>query len=197
MIGFDSIAKHKEIMVMSYKKYRSENSGRSMIEIIGVLTIMSLISVAAVVLVQSGLASHKRARAIDEVSAIVENVRGLYPDGFERLTTDFDTGTKLIDALYLNTVTPFGSETRYGVMGNKSKDVLFVALSGLNEEDCAILSAQSWVNVSATQCYVVKGEESVSYTLILTFSFGSEKPIIYEPGEPFAQEAEGLGGRVP
>ena len=52
-------------------------SGRSMVEIVGVLGVMGLISVAAFVLIRSGMASQKRSRAADEVATLVASARAL------------------------------------------------------------------------------------------------------------------------
>ncbi|MBO7645322.1 MAG: hypothetical protein J6S57_03395 [Alphaproteobacteria bacterium] len=139
-------------MACTKHRCKCETSGRSMLEIIGVLVVMTMISAGAVVLVKSGMMTQKRNRTVDEVSAIVENIRGMYPDGFQNLTKDPEQGTQLIDALYLNTVTPFGSGTSYSVVGNGTKDYFFVTINGLDTDDCVVLSAQTWPNALNVEC---------------------------------------------
>ncbi len=137
---------------MSNKQYKYEDSGRSMVEIIGVLAVMSLITAGAMVLVRSGATSQKRARTFDEVMAIVENIRGLYPDGFADLPTDEAEGTKLIDGLYLNTTTPFGPDTKYSIKGVGEKDYFELFIRGLDDDDCMVLATQTWPEVWGASC---------------------------------------------
>ena len=131
------------------KFFEKHESGRSMVEIVGVLAVMGLITAGAFVLVRSGTAAQKRSRAVDEVSVIAENVRGLYADseGFSELTDNTTDGTTLIDALYLNTITPFGQDTVYSVVKNSSDNSKFyVKMIGLEQEDCKALAATAWPN---------------------------------------------------
>ena len=138
--------------MQEYKYTKCDEAGRSMIEIIGVLAIMGLVTSGAMVLVRSGMASQKRSRTFDEVMAIVENMRGLYPDGFEEMPTDEAEGTKLIDGLYLNTETPFGSGTSYSVTGHGSRTEFEVRINGLDDDDCMVLATQSWPNSLYASC---------------------------------------------
>ena len=57
------------------KSYKNQESGRSIIEIMGVLGLMGLISIGAFVLIRSGMASHRRTMVMDDVSKIVTGVR--------------------------------------------------------------------------------------------------------------------------
>jgi len=130
---------------MKYK-HNEHESGRSMVEIIGVLAIMGMIAAAATMLITNGMTVSKRARARDDVSAIVENVRGLYPDGFTNLTNSETDGTALIDSLYLNTTTPYGAGTTYSVV-RVTKDEFNVIVSGLDDDECSVLIKQTWADV--------------------------------------------------
>ena len=125
-------------------KYKNETSGRSMVEIIGALAVMSLISAAAVVLVRMGSESQKRSRIFDDVMTIAENVRGMYPDDFGLLDTNADKNQELVTALGFTT-TPFGAGTKYSIARpTKGTDKFYVMISGLSEDDCMILSKQTW-----------------------------------------------------
>ena len=137
-----------------YKYMQQDDAGRSMIEIVGVLAIMGLMTAGAMVLVRSGSASNKRARASDEVMAIVENIRGLYAgeDGFSQMPTTEAEGTQLIDALYLNTVTPLGPDTKYSVKGVGEKEYFEVFLRGLDDDDCRVLAMKTWPDAFNVSC---------------------------------------------
>ena len=130
-------------------------SGRSMVEIIGVLAVMGLITAGAFVLLRSGGAAQKRSRAMDDVAVIAENIRGLYAesDDFSELTDVEAQGTALIDALYLHTKTPFGQGTTYSVVKNDNPANFSVKLIGLEKEDCNALAATVWPNaISGATC---------------------------------------------
>ena len=147
------------------KIFKNHESGRSMIEIVGVLAVMGLITAGAFVLIRSGGAAQKRSRAMDEVAAIAENIRGLYAeaDDFSDLTDNTTQGTALIDALYLNKTTPFGANTTYTVVKNSDASGFVVKLIGLADEDCNGLAAAAWQNASgAAEC--VKGIVSVPFS---------------------------------
>ena len=138
-----------------YKYMQNEEFGRSMIEIIGVLAISALLTGGAFVLIRGAMANQKRSRAIDEVAAIVENVRGLYAgrDDFSSLTNDMAYGTRLVDGFYLNTVTPFGADTRYSVVRNPDDNNTFlVLLTNLKSDDCTDLAEQTWPDAMLASC---------------------------------------------
>lgn len=57
------------------KKYSSNQSGRSMIEMLGVLAIVGVLSVAGIAGYSKAMAKYKVNKLIDQVSNIVANVR--------------------------------------------------------------------------------------------------------------------------
>lgn len=140
-------------------------SGRSMVEIVGVLAVMGLITAGAFVLIRGGSAAQKRSRAMDDVAVIAENIRGLYAesDDFKDLTDNVAKGTALIDALYLNTTTPFGGKTRYTVVRTDDAQGFIVKLIGLEREDCNGLAAAAWSNSNGPAKCDNKGVVSVVF----------------------------------
>ena len=140
-------------------------SGRSMIEIVGVLAVMGLITAGAFVLIRGGSATQKRSRAMDDVAVIAENIRGLYAesDDFKDLTDNDAKGTVLIDALYLNTATPFGGKTSYTVVRTDDAQGFIVKLIGLDAKDCSALAAAAWSNSNGPAKCDNKGVVSVVF----------------------------------
>ena len=57
------------------KQNKKHESGRSMIEMVGVLAVMGLITAAAFVLITSAMRSQKLSRADDDISALAAGVR--------------------------------------------------------------------------------------------------------------------------
>ena len=140
-------------------------SGRSMVEIVGVLAVMGLITAGAFVLIRGGSAAQKRSRAMDDVAVIAENIRGLYAesDDFKDLTDNDAKGTVLIDALYLNTATPFGGKTSYTVVRTDDAQGFIVKLIGLDAKDCSALAAAAWPNSNGPAKCDNKGIVSVVF----------------------------------
>jgi len=60
------------------QKTKKTESGRSMIEMVGVLAVMGLITATAFILISSAMNNQRMSRANDDVSAIVSGVRTMY-----------------------------------------------------------------------------------------------------------------------
>ena len=150
---------------MKMKIGKKRESGRSMIEIVGVLGVMGLITAGAFVLIRSGSATQKLNRVKDDVAMIAENIRGVYAesDDFSGLTDVDAEGTALIDALYLNTTTPFGQNTKYSVVRDNTAKGFVVKLSGLTSQDCNALAKFAWPN-STTGATCNNGVVSVTFS---------------------------------
>mgnify|MGYP007013873009 CR=1 FL=1 len=139
------------------KKYYNEESGRSMIEMLGVLSVMGMITAAAFVLLNSGRASQRLARLNDDVANIAVNVRGVFAESpdYKKLPGDDDwkKGVEFLDALYMPTVTPFGGGTMYSVAHwAKDPSYFFVIVAGLSEDDCDALANRSWEDAEQAHC---------------------------------------------
>lgn len=59
---------------MTTRKYES---GRSLVEMVGVLALMGLLTAAAFLLVRSGMMAQKVSRTADEINTLVANVRAI------------------------------------------------------------------------------------------------------------------------
>ena len=55
--------------------YKSEQSGRSMVEMLGVLAIIGVLSVGGIAGYSKAMAKFKTSKALDQVSTTVANVR--------------------------------------------------------------------------------------------------------------------------
>ena len=58
--------------------YKSEQSGRSMVEMLGVLAIIGVLSVGGIAGYSKAMAKFKLSKAMDQVSMLVANIRTLY-----------------------------------------------------------------------------------------------------------------------
>lgn len=147
------------------KKYNESESGRSMVEMIGVLSVMGLITAGAFALISHGMASHRISRANDDVASIAENVRALFAENadYSNLPSDVSKGTKLLDAMSLATTTPFGSSTTYSVIKDSENSKGFVVvLNGLNANMCGVLANRAWNGSAEVSCE----KDTVSITFV-------------------------------
>ena len=139
------------------KKYSKSESGRSMVEMVGVLSVMGMITAGAFALLRSGQASQKISRANDDVANIVGNIRALFAENedYSNLpsASELNKGTKLLDAMSLTTTTPFGSSTTYSVTRNSNDLSGFVVLlRGLSDKDCTVLANRAWEGSATASC---------------------------------------------
>ena len=132
------------------KKYES---GRSMVEMVGVLAVMGLITAGAFVLMRSGMATQKRNRAQDEIANIVSTIRTLSAgaDDFSNLidyADDDEKGANLLTSLHLPRITPFcgdGMKRFYTVRWYKKyPQQFFVKIVNIDSGDCRALKATAW-----------------------------------------------------
>lgn len=127
-----------------------QESGRSMVEIIGVIAIMALISAGAFILIRSGMASQRRSIIVDDVSKIVSGIRSLYSDYDDLATLD---GDGAMVAMGVDTSGPDGvTYTVAPVKNSDNKYMLFKVTigGGLSYQDCMVLGAKSWSGAVAS-----------------------------------------------
>ena len=99
-------------------------SGRSMVEMMGVLAIMGVITAGAILLINAGLNSSKRRSVDDEVTMLVTGIRDSF-SGYD----DFSN--------------PYGGT--YGVAVDPSNPRQFiVSINGLSQSECEALKVRTW-----------------------------------------------------
>ncbi len=122
-------------------KIRKRESGRSMIEMVGVLAITGLLTAGAFVLISSGMASQKRNRAADEIATIVQEMQSVDLKKVPKVE-DYDSGIKLVEQMRLPLQTPFGSDTYYSVTSDGT--YFFVHMLNIEKTDCQALERRAW-----------------------------------------------------
>jgi type II secretory pathway pseudopilin PulG len=118
----------------------ASEAGRSMIEMLGVLAIMGVITVGAIAMISAAMRSQKRTSVQDEVAQIVTGVRGLLGeyDDFSGI----DNGT-IFAAIGMSAKNPYGGDYRLEVNpANPQQFILTIA--GLNKSDCQYFKVKAW-----------------------------------------------------
>jgi type II secretory pathway pseudopilin PulG len=117
-----------------------QESGRSMIEMLGVLAIMGIITVGAITMISAAMKSQKRTTVNDEVVQIVTNVRQLLGeyDDFSNINN-----ATIFGAIGITSKNPYGGN--YELAVNQSNARQFVlSISGLSKSDCEYFVTKAW-----------------------------------------------------
>ncbi|MCL2748687.1 MAG: hypothetical protein FWE50_01285 [Alphaproteobacteria bacterium] len=121
-------------------KFINQESGRSMIEMLGVLAIMGVITVGAITMISAAMRSQKRTALQDEVAQLVTGVRtilGEYDD-----FSNLDNAT-IFAAVGMSDKNPYGG--KYSLMVNPSNTRQFIlTIDGLSSSDCKYFQAKAW-----------------------------------------------------
>lgn len=120
------------------KTNKKQQSGRSMIEMVGVLAVMGLITAGAFVLISSANSSSRRNRVVDDVMNIAAGVRALYADA-DALPTTMPSG--ILTLVNGPTKTPYNSD--YTVTTD-TNTTFKIAFSTKTDADCKALAAKQW-----------------------------------------------------
>ena len=136
-------------------KTKKQESGRSMVEMVGVLAIMGLITAGAFVLLGSRYRSQKRSRATDEIDLIASNVRAMGAQAennstkFDKLPAgDTDNGQKkgialataLLDSA--DGATPFGGS--YGAYQIDRGAKFAIKMIGIDASECEAMAGRQY-----------------------------------------------------
>lgn len=149
--------------VMRIQKYES---GRSLVEIVGVLALMGLLTAASFVLVQSGMTAQKISKAADHISTLIANVRTISAErgdfcGIPNCTEYSTSGANLAGAILDSETkvdTPVGG--KYSVCYSNC-NTAWVYIYGLGVDDCEMMASRAYSGgiaecVKDNKTYVLK-----------------------------------------
>lgn len=117
-----------------------QESGRSMIEMLGVLAIMGVITVGAITMISAAMRSQKRTTVNDEVAQIVTGVRQLLGeyDDFSNINN-----ATIFGAIGMSSKTPYGGN--YELAVNPANPRQFIlSINGLSKSDCEFFVTKAW-----------------------------------------------------
>ena len=117
-----------------------QESGRSMIEMLGVLAIMGVITVGAISLISTAMRTQKRNAVNDEVIEIVTGVRQLLGeyDDFSNIND-----STIFGAIGMSNKNPYGGTYTVSVDPTNSRQFI-VGVNGLSKTDCEALKIKAW-----------------------------------------------------
>lgn len=117
-----------------------QESGRSMIEMLGVLTIMGVLTVGAVGMISTAMRTQKRNAVNDEVIQMTTQVRTLLGeyDDFSHINN-----STIFGAIGMTNKNPYGGTYELSVDPSNSRQFI-VSITGLNQSDCEYFVAKAW-----------------------------------------------------
>ena len=139
-------------------KIKNEQSGRSMVEMLGVLAIIGVLSVGGIAGYSKAMAKFKLSKAMDQVSTVVTNIRTLYSGQPNYTGLDTSVAIKMgaIPTEMLNGQSPTTASVAYNafnglvtvVSGNSfsgdTNRTFTVTFEGLGKEACVALASADW-----------------------------------------------------
>lgn len=115
-------------------------SGRSMIEMLGVLAIMGVITVGAIGMISTAMRTQKRNTVNEEVLQIVTGVRQLLGeyDDFSNINN-----TTIFGAIGMSSKNTYGGTYELSVDPSNNRQFI-VAINGLSKSDCEYFLTKAW-----------------------------------------------------
>ena len=117
-----------------------QESGRSMIEMMGVLAIMGVITVGAIAAISSAMKMQKRNEVNDEVLQMVTQVRQMF--------TEYDdysniNNATIFGAIGMTNKIPYGGTYEIAVNPSNTRQFV-VSITGLSQSDCEYFVTKGW-----------------------------------------------------
>lgn len=119
-----------------------QESGRSMIEMLGVLAIMGIITVGAVLIIKNAMNIQRRTTVSDEVFQIVTNVRQLLAgyDDFSHIDNEI-----IFDAIGMSSINRYNNVYSLSTDPNNSRQFI-IKIDKLSASDCSYYIAKAWTD---------------------------------------------------
>lgn len=134
---------------------RKNDSGRSIVEMLGVLAIMGVITVMGIAGYSQAIGKINRNNTVEQITRLAQEVRSLFAsrttyNSSDSLTSEenYDIGTELLKKMGYNMSAPFGGDytvKSFGFAGNNPG--FTVTLTGVPQADCLYFNTMSWTDV--------------------------------------------------
>ena len=137
--------------------YKNEQSGRSMVEMLGVLAIIGVLSIGGISGYSKAMAKYRVNKTLDQISMLVINIRTLFSssinyDGLSDANAislgiipgDMQNGTNIINS-YQGSVLLGNPGT-----SDDAKRRFYITYTGLNSEACVSLATADWGSQSGS-----------------------------------------------
>ena len=129
------------------KHIHSEESGRSMVEMLGVLAIVGVLSVGGIAGYSQAMSKFKVTKAMDQVQTIITNIRTLYASQrvYSALTAKQAQAMGILTEESINGsdgLNPFGGKIYFNIAD--SGRTFTITYTGLTGEACVKMATADW-----------------------------------------------------
>ncbi len=137
---------------------RKNDSGRSIVEMLGVLAIMGVITVMGIQGYSQAIGKINRNNLVEDITRIAQEVRGLYAgrssynekDGADG-SAGYNIGTNLLAKMNYKLSSPYGGDYKIESFGTTGKNPGFsVSVENVPVEDCLYFTTMAWADVMET-----------------------------------------------
>lgn len=156
---------------------KKEQSGRSMVEMLGVLAIIGVLSVGGIAGYSKAMAKFKTSKALDQVSMTVANVRTLYSGqpNYSGLTTAIAIQMGAIGAEMLSGQSATSASVAYNAfngsvtinattVSGRTNAGFALVFSGLSKEACVQMASSDWGSGSGSGLVSVQAGSATAGT---------------------------------
>lgn len=117
-----------------------QESGRSMIEMMGVLAIMGVITVGAIAAISSAMSLQKKNSVNDDVLQMVTQVRQLFGEYDDYSNINNST---IFGAIGISNKNPYGGLYEISVNPSNTRQFI-ISITGLSQSDCEYFVTKAW-----------------------------------------------------
>lgn len=117
-----------------------DESGRSMIEMLGVLAIMGVITLGAIVLTRQGMGMQKRNQVVEQVMQMVTNVQQTF-SGYDDYSS-LNPAT-IFDVISMSRKNPYGGTYELAINSANPRQFI-ISITGLSKSDCEYFTTRAW-----------------------------------------------------
>ncbi|MBO4644778.1 MAG: hypothetical protein J5716_09260 [Alphaproteobacteria bacterium] len=164
------------------KNIHTQESGRSMIEMLGVLAIIGVLSVGGIAGYSQAMSKFKVSKTTDQIQTMVQNIRTLFSSqkNYDGLSTTVAGGPKLLYAAGILTdencpdssacttpMNPYGGTVKILYTSDdegRSKRAFAVTYNGLPSDACVRLATQGWGDTASGLIAVQANNEETTPT---------------------------------
>ncbi len=158
------------------RNIHSQESGRSMIEMLGVLAIVGVLSVGGIAGYTQAMNKFKVTKATDQIQTLFQNIRTLTasqrnmdlvntPTLMHKLGALTDEMCQTSTCTSSNMVNPYGGSILMGTYDGSAKKKIYITYNDLPSSACVSLATQSWGDsASGLDAIEVKNAAAAAYS---------------------------------
>ena len=153
-----------------------EQSGRSMVEMLGVLAIIGVLSIGGISGYSKAMSKYRVNKTLDQISMLVINIRTLYSSAisYKDLSNAVAVQMGIIPRDMLNTtikdagtgevsiVNAYSGQVDIGIVENTNDRQFYIVYSGLPQEACVSIATADWGSQAGSGLQSVSISESAT-----------------------------------